>query len=668
MAGPSLLKGVFFTESDGVPFVELGTVFRRAVDETHADRALKPIFTRMGFEGEMPKSHFKELVFRGIRGQSAGRPKAAADGVGFCLCVRELDQETIDRNAEFFRAIASKLECGASLRLVSRHARIALSESASVVVVEKEDGVPRMVLYSLLRSYGVVNPRRLLRVNMLQYYKDLGAWRDDDVIPNSTSAVSNGTADDEFPVEFPDAAFDAVDDWERQLAAQSKGVTRGVAAWDSGRPTWLIDLPLVVLTVNRLRTPAARQFKLAALYQSMLVMSGDEEIASGLARYWQAERTSKPDNDLLCFLGGVVTQKRKAAEVSSSVVQVKRARRSCELWRGALRVQVTRLETTVDALSKKHSEALDVVAKQAELLGAWREAEARRREEEARRHSEVLALSEKRREEEARRHSEVLSAISGFAGQLTMPLVLALGRFEARVVECVKVSLVSQTASLCGHIRDVVEASITSPTSHFLKALRASVRGPSRKGSPHEAKFPSDQKRGEGERALHMWLNLTSVVERELTAEQAARRLPLQSLGYDTWRTCRSRLGKALKADRLRRRGSLPPEHQDYCARPLLWDRIAGGEAYVLAAAEEPHVLRVLRRGKPSILEWILGLNASEHGRTHGPDPWPLNRDDLLHGYDDEGDERAEGAAGADERAEGAAGADERAGVGEGEH
>jgi hypothetical protein len=661
MAGPSLLKGVFFTESGGVPFVELGTVFRRAVDETHADRALKPIFARMGLEGEMPNSHFKELIFRGIRGQSAGKPKAAADGVGFCLCVRELDQETIDRNAQFFRAIASKLECGASLRLVSRHARIALSDdiSASVFVVEKEDGVPRMVLYSLLRCYGVVNPTDLLHKSLMKYYKDLGTWLDgDDMIPNSTSALESARANVEFPVEFPEDAFDAVDDWERQLAARSKGVIRGVAAWDSGRPTWLIDLPLVVLTMNRLRTPAARQFKLAALHQSMLVMSGDEEIASGLARYWQAERSSKPDNDLLSFLGSVATHaKKRKADETSSVVQVKRARRSLGLWREALRGQVTRLETTVDVLAKKHSETLDVVTKQANLLEAWRETEVWRREEEAR-----------GREEEARRHSEVLSAISGFAGQLTMPLVLALGRFEARVVECVKVSLVSQTASLCGHIRDVVEASITSPTSHFLKALRASVRGPSRKGSPHEAKFPSDQKRGEGERALHMWLNLTSVVERELTAEQAARRLPLQSLGYDTWRTCRSRLGKALKADRLRRRGSLPPEHQDYCARPLLWDRIAGGEAYVLAAAEEPHVLRVLRRGKPSILEWILGLNASEHGRTHGPDPWPLNRDDLLHGYDDEGDERAEGAAGADERAEGAAGADERAGVGEGEH
>ena len=277
MAEPSLLKGIFFTESDGRLFVELGTVFRRAVDETHADRALKPILARMGLDGEMPRSHFKELLFRGMRGQSAGRPKAAADGVGFCLCVRELDQETIDGNAQFFRAIASRLECDASLRLVSRHATIALSASASVVVVEKDDGVPRMVLYSLLSSYGVVNPRRLLHKTLLKYYKDLGAWRDgDDMNPNSTSAVPNGTADVEFPVEFPDAAFDAVDDWERQLAARSKGVIRGVAAWDSGRPTWLIDLPLVVLTVNRLRTPAARKFKLAALHQSMLLMSGDE--------------------------------------------------------------------------------------------------------------------------------------------------------------------------------------------------------------------------------------------------------------------------------------------------------------------------------------------------------------------------------------------------------
>jgi hypothetical protein len=227
MAGPSLLKGVFFTESDGVPFVELGTVFRRACDETQADRALKPIFARMGLEGEVPKSHFKELVFRGIRGQNAGKPKAAADGVGFCLCVRELDQETIDRNAQFFRAIASKLECGASLRLVSRHARIALSESASIVVVEKEDGVPRMVLYSLLRSYDILNPRDLVHKSLLKYYKELGAWCGDDMIPNSTSAVANATADVEFPVEFPELTFDAVDGERGEGAAETGEWTNG---------------------------------------------------------------------------------------------------------------------------------------------------------------------------------------------------------------------------------------------------------------------------------------------------------------------------------------------------------------------------------------------------------------------------------------------------------
>ena len=340
-----------------------------------------------------------------------------------------------------------------------------------------------------------------------------------------------------------------------------------------------------------------------------------------MARYWQAERMSQPDNDLLRFLSVAThAKKRRAPETSSSAV-VKRARRSLGLWHGAPLGRVVRLEAAMDVLAKRHSEALDVVTKQAELLGEWRE-------------------------KEAKRHSEVLGAINGFAGQLTMPLGLALGRFEARVIECVRVSLVSQTLSLCGHIRDAVEASIASPTSKFLKALRASVRAPSRKGSPHESKFPSDQKRGDGERSLRAWLILTAVVERELAMEQAARRLPLQSLGYETWKTCRSRLGKALKADRLRRRRDLEPEHQDFCARPLLWDRIAGGEAYVLAAAEEPHVVRVLRRGQPSILEWILRLNASEHGRTGGPDPWPLNRDDLLHGYDDEGGgEQVEGDA-----------------------
>ena len=37
---------------------------------------------------------------------------------------------------------------------------------------------------------------------------------------------------------------------------------RGRSAWNDGRETWLIDFPLLVLVVNRLRTPQAKRYHL----------------------------------------------------------------------------------------------------------------------------------------------------------------------------------------------------------------------------------------------------------------------------------------------------------------------------------------------------------------------------------------------------------------------
>jgi prophage antirepressor-like protein len=240
------------------------------------------------------------------------------------------------------------------------------------------------------------------------------------------------------------------------------------------------------------------------------------------------------------------------------------------------------------------------------------------------------------KESQAATLAKVLASINGFAGQLALPVVLAVNRLEARLLAslagALAGALASQTLSLCGHLRGVVDASLLAPGGAFVRALRDAVRPPSRRASPRESSFPSGQKRGDAERALEPWINLTALVDRELRAERAARGLPADPLCYGAWRAERSRLGKALKRDRLRRHG-LGPSHPDFCDRPLLWDRIAGGPAYVLHADEERHVARVLRSGAPSALDRLLWAPPSQ-------DPWPLNRDDLVYGYDaDEGDE-----------------------------
>ena len=77
----------------------------------------------------------------------------------------------------------------------------------------------------------------------------------------------------------------------------------GRSAWNDGREAWLIDFPLLVLIVNRLRTPQARRFQAASLEHSLVVMSGREDVARSLAEHWQQERMTRPDDVLLQFVG-----------------------------------------------------------------------------------------------------------------------------------------------------------------------------------------------------------------------------------------------------------------------------------------------------------------------------------------------------------------------------
>ena len=109
-----------------------------------------------------------------------------------------------------------------------------------------------------------------------------------------------------------------MEDYEREIGARSKGLVRGRSAWNDGKETWLVDFPLVVLIINRLRTAQARKFRAVALEQTLVLMPGREDIAKGLADYWRQEHMCRPDNALLQFMGAAVDHGLPAAETSSN--------------------------------------------------------------------------------------------------------------------------------------------------------------------------------------------------------------------------------------------------------------------------------------------------------------------------------------------------------------
>jgi hypothetical protein len=155
-----------------------------------------------------------------------------------------------------------------------------------------------------------------------------------------------------------------VEAYERALAARSCGLVRGRSAWNDGRETWLIDFPLLVLVVNRLRTPQARRFQLASLEQSLVLMSGRQDVASRLAKYWCEERMARPDNFLLQFIGANVDHEvplrseDDSSEVQRGVGAVEaRVVRACQdFFSGAV-------PKLVDALAAKFQDVLTAQAR-----------------------------------------------------------------------------------------------------------------------------------------------------------------------------------------------------------------------------------------------------------------------------------------------------------------
>ena len=109
-----------------------------------------------------------------------------------------------------------------------------------------------------------------------------------------------------------------VEAYEKAIGARSRGLVRGRCAWNDAKECWLADFPLIVLLINRMRTARARKFRATALQQSLLLMSGRDDVAKSMAEYWRRERMCRPDAALLQFLGAAVDHELPTSTPCSS--------------------------------------------------------------------------------------------------------------------------------------------------------------------------------------------------------------------------------------------------------------------------------------------------------------------------------------------------------------
>ena len=380
-ASPLILSQMFFTEVDGEKFVELTSLAKRVQKKKQGDKALASVWRRLGHDVLIPDiDGVRGVAFPRQRGHPREKLMPAANLRGLEAYVRELNADDVDANEALLRAVASELlpagdgggsveSIGVPFQLASRHKVMQLGDDDAArvhVVVNVEGQQPRMVLTTLLETFGISNPHRSINASLLPFFRACGV-PGCEVIPldkkdhahglHLSSALPSRSSLDRY-------LESGVEDYEKTLAARSCGLVRGRSAWNDGRETWLIDFPLLVLVVNRLRTPQARRFQLASLEQSLVLMSGRQDVASRLAKYWCEERMARPDNFLLQFVGAAVDHEMPlrseddASEVQrgGGAVEARVVRACQDFFSGAV-------PKLVDALAAKFQDVLTAQAR-----------------------------------------------------------------------------------------------------------------------------------------------------------------------------------------------------------------------------------------------------------------------------------------------------------------
>ena len=137
----------------------------------------------------------------------------------------------LDRNKELLASVARTL--GGEVRLESRHRRVPLDDQAAVLVVMGDP--PRMVLTVLVEAFGVAAARNYVERQLISYFVACGVR----VEGSSGDALQRARLDD--PQASPDDSrrrLDehkgcAIEDYERAIAARSRGLVRGRTAWSA---------------------------------------------------------------------------------------------------------------------------------------------------------------------------------------------------------------------------------------------------------------------------------------------------------------------------------------------------------------------------------------------------------------------------------------------------
>lgn len=301
-------KWCWFTMSDeGKRVVELTTLMKYLTGQK-GDLALASLLCRCNHHGPLGTvpSCIVGLTTLPFMDHYAEKPMPAATAEGLLWLMSEMDEDLLNVNRGFLGDILVELGSSANGAVMARSRYPVLKmidgSDDAVHLVLRDGDVPRCVLYSLLKIFAPkYDPSFLLNHRGLEVYLlELGVNFPEDLV--SDHSIEVRTQDEE--ATMTDAfKCDAIQPYERQLAAKSCGIAVGTCAYDDGAAVLLIDFPVMMLVLLRLKITKAWYPQVDSFYQGIVLMGGTEDEALAMEQHWRFERNARPSSFFLKSFG-----------------------------------------------------------------------------------------------------------------------------------------------------------------------------------------------------------------------------------------------------------------------------------------------------------------------------------------------------------------------------
>jgi hypothetical protein len=228
------------------------------------DRSLAQTFRRSGHRldpGYIPDriSGLRRLPFPGQPGHASVKLMPAAAIEGLLELVQELDASVLSAHRALLVSVVRELSAEESHirkaeEVTSRYPELAMVEGGDTInFVVRPSSTPRVVYFALLKAFAPRrNPSELYNHGGLkQFLRACGVSPLDGLADDSCGTTRPANP---LPSDESTSPFESILPYERALGAKSEGMIYGSCAYADGSPTLLADLPIVILTLLRLRT------------------------------------------------------------------------------------------------------------------------------------------------------------------------------------------------------------------------------------------------------------------------------------------------------------------------------------------------------------------------------------------------------------------------------